>query len=74
VTTPDQRADAVRLRRLMAAHRNVKELVEIGAYAAGSDADADAALALLPRIEDFLRQRMDEPAGDTWTRLRELVA
>ena len=74
VTTPDQQQDATRLRRLLAAHRNVKELVEIGAYAAGSDADADAALALLPQIDGFLRQRMDEPAGDTWTALKELVA
>jgi flagellum-specific ATP synthase len=73
VTTEDQRRDATRLRRLMAAHRSVKELVEIGAYAAGSDADADAALALLPRIEAFLRQRMDEPSGDTWADLKELV-
>ncbi|MDH2414628.1 FliI/YscN family ATPase [Nocardioides sp. CER19] len=74
VTTADQQQDATRLRRLLAAHRGVKELVEIGAYAAGSDADADAALALLPRIDGFLRQRMDEPAGDTWARLKELVA
>lgn len=74
VTTREQQQDATRLRRLLAAHRNVKELVEIGAYAAGSDPDADAALALLPRIEGFLRQRMDEPAGDTWGLLRELVA
>jgi flagellum-specific ATP synthase len=73
VTTPDQREDATRLRRLMAAHRSVKELVEIGAYAPGSDGDADAALALLPRIDGFLRQRMDEPSGDTWARLAELV-
>jgi len=73
VTTPEQQALARRLRRLLAAHRNVKELVEIGAYAAGSDADADAALALLPRIDAFLRQRMDEPAGDTWAALAELL-
>jgi flagellum-specific ATP synthase len=73
VTTPEQQQLARRLRRLLAAHRNVKELVEIGAYAAGSDADADAALALLPRIDAFLRQRMDEPAGDTWAALAELL-
>ena len=56
VTTPEQRADATRLRRLLAAHRDVRELVEIGAYVAGSDPDADAALALMPRINAFLRQ------------------
>jgi flagellum-specific ATP synthase len=76
VTTPDQRAAATRLRRLLAAHRQVRELVEIGAYAPGSDADADAALALLPRIEGFLRQELDEPTPleETWRLLGELVS
>jgi flagellum-specific ATP synthase len=75
VTTPDQRADATRLRRMMAAHRSVRELVEIGAYMSGADPDADAALALLPQIDAFLRQPMDEanPLPETWARLRELV-
>ncbi|MGN6250241.1 MAG: FliI/YscN family ATPase [Marmoricola sp.] len=75
ITHPGQRADATRLRRLLAAHRDVRELVEIGAYVGGADADADAALALLPRINGFLRQPMDEtsPTAETWTRLHELV-
>ncbi len=76
VTTPEQRAAATSLRRLLAAHRDVRELVEIGAYAPGSDPDADTALALLPRINDFLRQDLDAPSalGRTWTDLQELVA
>ena len=52
------------LRRMLAAHRDVRELVEIGAYVAGTDADADAALARMPRIEDFLRQAMDDDHPD----------
>ncbi|MGZ4451060.1 MAG: FliI/YscN family ATPase [Nocardioides sp.] len=76
VTGPEQRADATRLRRLLAAHRGVRELVEIGAYVAGTDRDADDALALMPRIDGFLRQDMDDAtaAATTWTALRELVA
>ncbi len=75
VTTPEQRGDAVTLRRLLAAHRDVRELVEIGAYAAGSSPDADRAIALLPRINDFLRQAVEEPtpAADTWRMLHDLV-
>jgi flagellum-specific ATP synthase len=75
ITTPEQRADATTLRRLLAAHRDVRELVEIGAYVAGGSADADRALALLPLIDDFLRQPLDEPGsvGDTWRRLADLV-
>ena len=75
VTTPEQRAASVALRRLLAAHRDVKELVEIGAYAAGSDPDADAAIRLMPRINEFLRQDVDspsEPAG-TWAELQALL-
>ena len=75
VTNRTQQDDAVTLRRLLAAHRDVRELVEIGAYAAGSDPDADRALALLPRINDFLRQRVDEtddPAS-TWAALHTLL-
>jgi flagellum-specific ATP synthase len=75
VTTPQQRADAVTLRRLLAAYREVRELVEIGAYVAGGNPDADRALALLPRINDFLRQDVAEttPADTTWQQLHELV-
>lgn len=75
VTSREQQETATRLRRMLAAHRSVKELVEIGAYVAGADADADAALARLPRIERFLRQRMDDltPVDETWRRLEELV-
>ncbi len=76
VTTLDQQGDAARLRRMLAAHRSVKELVEIGAYVAGADEHADAALARLPRIEAFLQQGMDEltPTTETWDRLAGLVA
>jgi flagellum-specific ATP synthase len=75
VTDPVQQQDAIRLRRLLAAHRNVRELVEIGAYSPGADADADAALALLPQIEQFLRQPMDQPTATdrTWSLLNGLV-
>ena len=76
VTTPEQRATATRLRRLLAAHRSVRELVEIGAYVSGADPDADVALARMPRIDDFLRQDMADatPLDQTWQRLSELVA
>jgi len=49
--------------RLIASYREVEELVQIGAYADGSNADADAAIALKPRIDDLLRQGVDERAG-----------
>jgi flagellum-specific ATP synthase len=76
IIDPAGKQDTARLRRLMAAYRSVRELVEIGAYVNGADPDADAALQLLPRINEFLRQDMDETtdAADTWAALHELVA
>jgi flagellum-specific ATP synthase len=75
VTSPDQKAAAVGLRRLLAAEREVKDLVEIGAYVPGTNADADRALALSADIRAFLCQDMDEvaPAADSWARLSEII-
>jgi flagellum-specific ATP synthase len=58
-------------RRLLAAFRDVRELVEVGAYAAGSDPVADLALQLRPAITEFLRQAPDEvvPAATSWALL-----
>jgi flagellum-specific ATP synthase len=75
VTTAQQKADAVALRRLMAAHRDVRELVEIGAYVTGTNPDADLAQQLWPQIEAFLRQGVDEPvsAEHAWASLHALL-
>ncbi|UWZ40706.1 FliI/YscN family ATPase [Dactylosporangium roseum] len=76
VTTREQRANATVLRRMLAAHRDVRELVEIGAYVAGTNPDADRARQLWPQINDFLRQDMDDttPAPRAWETLDALVA
>jgi flagellum-specific ATP synthase len=76
ITTPEQRSDAAELRRLMAAHRDVRELVEIGAYVPGTNPDADRAAAIWPQITAFLRQGLDEKAGaaQSWQALRQLIA
>ena len=75
VTAPEQRAAAVGLRRLLAAEREVKDLVEIGAYVPGTNPDADRALALSAEIRGFLCQDMDDvaPAAESWARLGHLV-
>ncbi len=75
VTTREQQHDARLLRRMLAAHRDVRELVEIGAYVNGANPDADQALARMPRIEAFLQQDMDDPTDTdtTWQRLNGLL-
>ena len=76
VTSPEQRGHATRLRRMLAARRDVQELVEIGAYVTGSDPHADLALAKSGEIESFLQQDMDDstPRTETWQRLADVVA
>ena len=76
VASPRHRAAAARLRELVDAAGRVRELVELGAYAAGSDPLADEALARRAAIEAFLRQPADEPAGleETLARLEAALA
>jgi flagellum-specific ATP synthase len=76
ITTPQQREDATALRRIMAAHRDARELIEIGAYAPGSNALVDASLRLQERIDAFLRQDVMAitPAAQAWNWLHDVVA
>jgi flagellum-specific ATP synthase len=60
VTSIGHHAAAVKLREALGAAREVEDLVRIGAYVAGSDPQTDWALAHLPAIQGFLRQRIDE--------------
>jgi flagellum-specific ATP synthase len=59
----------------MAAYESARDLIEVGAYRSGVQADTDKAVALYPRIEEFLRQQEDEQVDrdESWSRLRELL-
>jgi flagellum-specific ATP synthase len=76
ITTATQREDATALRRMLAAHRDARELIEIGAYAPGSNPLVDTAMRLQPRIDAFLRQDIMAitPAEQAWSWLHDLVA
>jgi flagellum-specific ATP synthase len=56
VMTPEQTAQATELRRLMAAYRDAKDLIEIGAYVKGSNPVVDRSVQLRAAIDHFLRQ------------------
>ncbi|HJQ03160.1 MAG TPA: FliI/YscN family ATPase [Jatrophihabitans sp.] len=76
VTTPEQQQLSRRARQLLAARRDVKELVEIGAYVTGTNPRADQALALWPALEAFLQQDMTDQstAEQTWSALSAVLA
>jgi type III secretion protein N (ATPase) len=75
VTSPEQRADAARIRTLLARHAEVELLVRVGEYRQGSDAVADEAIAKIDRINAFLRQPASEQVAlqETRQRMRELA-
>jgi flagellum-specific ATP synthase len=76
VTAPQHKELATRLRRVMAARRQAQDLLDVGAYVAGSNPLVDAAVAHGAAIDGFLRQGMDEraPSAESWARLAALVA
>ena len=54
---------ARRLRGLLAAFQEARDLISIGAYVRGADAEVDRAVDLMPAINAFLRQRPEEVTG-----------
>jgi flagellum-specific ATP synthase len=60
----------------MAAYRDAKELIDVGAYQPGANAEVDAAVAQLPAINAFLRQDIHDitPAPQAWAQLQQLVS
>ncbi|WP_222265400.1 FliI/YscN family ATPase [Modestobacter marinus] len=75
VTPAPQMTDARELRRMLGALRDVRELIEIGAYQDGTDPLVDRARRLSPHIDAFLRQSTDDstPPAEAWARLHALV-
>ena len=63
VTTKDHQRAAAALREALATYEKARDLVNIGAYVAGSNPRIDSALKLLPGITSFLRQPPDEASA-----------
>jgi flagellum-specific ATP synthase len=60
VTTKAHRQKAALARRLLAAYARSEDLVRIGAYKAGADAELDQALRARPALREFLMQESGE--------------
>jgi len=56
----EHRRAAGRLREVLATYERQRDLVLLGAYRKGADKATDDALARLPAVEAFLRQKRDE--------------
>ncbi|HEY4347364.1 MAG TPA: FliI/YscN family ATPase [Gaiellaceae bacterium] len=62
IVSADVQAAGGRLREALALLRANEDLISIGAYANGTNPRIDAAIALEPMIQGFLRQALTEPA------------
>jgi flagellum-specific ATP synthase len=60
VTTPEHRARAALARRLLAAYARSEDLIRIGAYKVGTDAELDRAMRAMPLLRTFLEQGSGE--------------
>jgi type III secretion protein N (ATPase) len=69
VASADVTLAATRLRTLLAKHREVQPLVQIGEYSPGADPEADEALALHPDIVSWLSQPIHE--ASSWADCRD---
>ena len=52
-----------RFRSLFARYQRSRDLISVGAYAAGSDPQLDQAIAIYPRFEELLQQSLSQRAG-----------
>ncbi len=60
VTTRDQQDLVAAARRMLAVRDRARDLIEVGAYSPGNDAELDRAVALAPAVQQFLCQDLHE--------------
>jgi flagellum-specific ATP synthase len=58
---PEETALITRARKLLAVYEDMAEMVRLGAYRAGADAEVDEAVRRFPLIDAFIEQGPDEP-------------
>ncbi len=73
VTDQDHRSAAAMVKRVVATWLDIEDLVNVGAYAPGTNVDFDVAVHMKPAIDRFLCQSVDERA-DFATSKRSLCA
>lgn len=61
LASPSHKAAAVQVRKWMQRYRDVEDLLKIGAYVSGTDAETDLAVSMNPSIQSFLQQDTYEP-------------
>jgi flagellum-specific ATP synthase len=75
VASREQVSAARRARQLLARYNKARDLIQLGAYVPGHDAELDQAVRLHPQLSALLQQDMHEPAAldDSFARLCALI-
>jgi flagellum-specific ATP synthase len=75
IAGPEHREASRKLRESLAEYQRSEDLINLGAYAAGSNPRLDSAVRLRPQLIDFLRQEPDlsEPVEQTLARLNAIA-
>ena len=72
---PEHLLAARKIKGAMSRYEESKDLIDLGAYTPGANAELDAAVRIQPEIVDFLRQNngVDAPMADSLNRLQTLA-
>lgn len=75
VASPEQNSWVAKLRDSLAAYRRSEDLINLGAYTAGSNAKLDSAVREHEKIQEFLRQKLNNssPLDETLLQLEALA-
>ncbi|MFW5857812.1 MAG: FliI/YscN family ATPase, partial [Planctomycetota bacterium] len=76
VVAPDHRNAAARLRAARAVYNEAEDMINIGAYVEGANPELDQARRVMPQLNEFLKQDMQDATAfeETTKRLAELQA
>lgn len=67
VSSPEHVKMAQKLRETLAIYKDAEDLINIGAYKPGSNPKIDKAVKVIDAVNDFLKQRVEDPSTFTQT-------
>lgn len=75
IITPEHLEYSGTIREIMAVYKEAEDLINIGAYTAGSNKKIDYAISRIDAVNDFLRQKVDETfdMATTIAQMKELI-
>jgi FliI/YscN family ATPase len=76
IATPAQKQHAAKIRQALAAYRDAEDLIQLGAYVAGTNPMLDASLRVRSQLLDFLRQDHNATSrlAETLARMQAVAA